>query len=416
MRILYLHQYFNTPSMIGGTRSYEFARRLVASGHEVHVVSSWREPMESNDWFVTKEAGIHIHWLPVPYSNGMSYSKRIRAFFRFAIFSALRARSLSSDIVFATSTPLTICIPAIFASKLQSIPMVFEVRDLWPELPIAMGALTSPWSKYFARKLEIIAYKSSRAVVALSPGMKDGVIAAGISSAHVAVIPNACDFTLFNSSKSDIDQFRLERSWLGNSPLLVYAGTLGRINGVEYLVDIANELRRIGSKVKVLVVGDGSEKEFIRNYAQRVGVMGENFFLEDSIQKYKVSALYGAATMVCSLFVDLPEMRANSANKFFDGLAAGKPVLVNYGGWHRDLVADNECGVVAWGKSPSAVANEIADITSNEHALSKMGNNSLQLAQAMFDRDRLAFQLELVLDAAVYKKNFDFSSIDEVLG
>ncbi|WP_373090801.1 glycosyltransferase family 4 protein [Zhongshania sp.] len=402
--------------MTGGTRSYEFARRLVASGHEVHVVSSWREPMESNDWFVTEEAGIHIHWLPVPYSNGMSYSKRILAFFRFAVLSALRARSLPSDIVFATSTPLTICIPAIFASRWQSIPMVFEVRDLWPELPIAMGALRSPWSIFFARKLEILAYKCSRAVVALSPGMRDGVIVAGMSKADVAVIPNACDFQLFNSPKSDVDKFRSERSWLGNSPLLVYAGTLGRINGVHYLVDIAGELKRIGSNVKVLVVGDGSEKAFIRSYAERAGVMGNNFFLEDSIPKYKVSTLYGAATMVCSLFVDLPEMRANSANKFFDGLAAGKPVFVNYGGWHRDLISDNKCGVVAWGKSDGAVAREIANITSNERTLYEMANNSLQLAQAMFDRDRLAYQLEIVLDAAVNKDDFDFSSVDEVLG
>ncbi len=77
--------------MAGGTRSYEMARRLVANGHEVNMVTSWREEDERKDWFVTDEAGIRVHWLPVPYSNKMSHGERIRAFFRFAVGATPRA-------------------------------------------------------------------------------------------------------------------------------------------------------------------------------------------------------------------------------------------------------------------------------------------------------------------------------------
>jgi UDP-N-acetylglucosamine:LPS N-acetylglucosamine transferase len=132
VRIIYLHQYFTTPEMPGGTRSYEMARRLVASGHEVHMVTTWREPISSVDWFRTEEAGIQVHWLPLPYSNRMRHSQRVGTFFRFAWAAARKAASLSGDLVFATSTPLTIALPGIYASRRGKIPLVFEVRDLCP--------------------------------------------------------------------------------------------------------------------------------------------------------------------------------------------------------------------------------------------------------------------------------------------
>ena len=72
MKIIYLHQYFNTPQSSGGTRSYEMARRFVAQGHDVHVVTSWRGDTDHKSWFETEEDGVRVHWLPVPYSNHMS--------------------------------------------------------------------------------------------------------------------------------------------------------------------------------------------------------------------------------------------------------------------------------------------------------------------------------------------------------
>ena len=188
MKITYLHQYFNTPDIPGGTRSYEMARRLVAMGHEVNMLTTWRKekeqwlprfPKNKSGWFETYEAGIKVHWLPVPYSNRMGFGERIRAFFQFALRGAQRAAALDADIVFATSTPLTIALPAVYAARRRKVPMVFEVRDLWPEMPIAMGALQSPLQIRAARALESWAYRNAAAVVALSRGMKQGVVDTG---------------------------------------------------------------------------------------------------------------------------------------------------------------------------------------------------------------------------------------------
>lgn len=123
MKIIYLHQYFNTPEMSGGTRSYEMARRMVSAGHEVHMVTSYREQgLNRKGWFQTKAAGINVHWYPVPYSNHMGFAQRVKAFIAFALAARKKAVELDGDIIFATSTPLTIALPAVPASRKKKNP------------------------------------------------------------------------------------------------------------------------------------------------------------------------------------------------------------------------------------------------------------------------------------------------------
>jgi glycosyltransferase involved in cell wall biosynthesis len=401
LRIIYLHQYFNTPAMAGGTRSYEIGRRLAAAGHEVHMITSWRESDGRRGWFSTAEAGMQVHWLPVPYSNRMSYPERIRAFIRFALGAARRAASLEGDLVFATSTPLTIALPAVYAARRRRIPMVFEVRDLWPELPIAIGALRNPLARWAARRLERWAYRNSEAVIALSPGMRDGVRRAGYPPERIAVVPNGSDNDLFRPDANAGAAFRAARDWLGGRPLLIYAGTFGRINDVGWLIGIAARLQGIAPEIRILLLGDGQEWERVRERALTEGVLDKNLYMERSRPKAEMPAVLAAADMAASLFVDLPEMRANSANKFFDALAAGTPLLLNYGGWQAGLIRDAQAGIVAWGLPGEQAAREIARVMNDTAWLRLAGRNARTLAERLFDRDLLAARLEQVLVAAV---------------
>jgi len=400
MKIIYLHQYFNTPEMSGGTRSYEMARRFVRQGHEVHMITSWREPRDDQAWFESNEAGIHVHWLPVEYTNKMSFLNRIKAFLKFAIKSANKAVSIKSDIIFATSTPLTIALPAVYAAKIQKIPMVFEVRDLWPEMPIVMGALKNPLTHFLARRLELFAYKNAQAINALSPGMKDGVIKTGFPSSNVSVIPNSSDIAMFNVSSDLGEDFRRARTWLGSDPLVLYTGTFGLINNVSYLVDLAIELHKIGSNIKILAIGGGVEFQKVENYAKNSGVLNKNFFMEGYLKKKEVPAALSAATISTALFLDKPEMRSNSANKFFDSMAAGKPIMINYGGWMYDLIQSHDCGLAMWGMSFSDVAKELNDKVHDSEWLKIASKASLLLAKECFDRDILASQLLGVIECA----------------
>jgi glycosyltransferase involved in cell wall biosynthesis len=397
MKIIYLHQYFSTPDMVGGTRSFEMAKRLVNKGHEVHVITSWREEDDKVGWFQSEEHGIQVHWLPVVYSNKLSYVQRIIAFVRFALSSSIKAASIKSELIFATSTPLTIAIPAVFASKFQKVPLVFEVRDLWPELPIAMGVLNNKISIYLAKILEKWAYKNSKAIIALSPGMKDGILKQSYPADKVAVIPNGCDNDLFEVGIHQGMNFRSRREWLKERPLLVYAGTFGIINGVGYLVELAKELLTKSPEMRILLVGGGRELENVIQMAKELGVFEVNLFVEPEISKNQVPELLSAATISTALFIDQPEMRANSANKFFDCLAAGKPILINYGGWMDDLVKGAECGINGWKMSISDVADSVVELINDKGLLMAYGSNAKKLAETQFNRDYLAKQFEGVL-------------------
>lgn len=399
MKILYLHQYFNTPDMSGGTRSYEMARRMVLAGHEVHIITSWREDSSHSNWFTTSLEGINVHWLPVRYTNKMSFGDRIKAFLKFAFLAAIKSSKIKADIIFATSTPLTIALPAVFASRKQKVPLVFEVRDLWPELPIAMGALKNPFTRYFAKYLEQFAYKNSSAVVALSPGMKFGVSRTGFSSDNVAVIPNSCDIDMFRVNDDLGLTFRNVRNIKADSPLLLYTGTFGLINGVNYLVDLAVELKKINSDIQILAIGGGIEFDKVANLSKEKNVYGDNFMLEGYLKKKDIPAALSAATITSALFIDKPEMRANSANKFFDSLAAGKPVMINYGGWMHDLIESRDCGINMWRKDISDVAIELNEKIRDSAWLTAASNSAKLLSDNTFSRDIFANQLIEVLES-----------------
>ncbi len=403
MRILYLHQYFNTPAMVGGTRSYEMARRFVASGHEVHMITSDRECQKGKrgGWRTTTVDGIHVHWYPVPYSNAFSVISRLRAFGEFAIRAGPRAARIGGDVVFATSTPLTIALPGAFAARRLRVPMVFEVRDLWPEMPISVGALRGRVPIAAARWLERFAYRHAAAVVALSEGMRDGVVRTGYALGGVHVIPNSCDLDLFARPPEEITALRQAYGWLGSRPLILYAGTLGEVNNVSYLARVAAEALGLNSEIRFVVIGTGKEEVQVRRAAAELGVLDRNFFMLPPLSKTAVATWFAAADVATSLFADIREMWANSANKFFDGLAAGKALAINYGGWQAKLISERGVGVVLPPHDYGDAARTLVRVIEDGSWCADAGRRSRKLAAEQFDRDVLANQLLEVLTVAV---------------
>jgi glycosyltransferase involved in cell wall biosynthesis len=397
VKIAYIHQYFRTPGMNGGTRSYEFARRLVERGHEVHVVTG--APSGGDGYgreHVTIESGIVVHWLPVPYENAMTFAQRIRAFARFARRSALVAASIPQDLVFATSTPLTVVIPGAYAAMRRRVPMVMEVRDVWPEVPIALGVLRSPVAKWAALRLEAWAYRRSAHVIALSPGMASS-IRRRFPDVAVTVIPNASDRRLFAGADRAGRQLRAVTPWLGDRPLVLYAGTLGLANGVDYLVRMAGFLAETDPEVRIAIVGEGAMREELRALADRLGVLDRNLFLLGAVSKEQVTAFFGACDLAVSAFINEPTLRNNSPNKVFDAFAAGRPVAVNHGGWIADAIAETGAGLVLPPDDPAGAAAAVARFVRDPAAREAAQAAARALARDRFDRDLLFRDFERVL-------------------
>lgn len=387
--------------MPGIVRSYQMARRLVAMGHEVHMVTTDQgAPPGAPAWRESMEAGIHVHWAAVPYDNTMTYPERMRAFMTFAWRAGHRAARLRGDVIFATSTPLTIALPALYAKWRTGCPMVFEVRDLWPAVPIAIGAIRNPIAKMAARMLERLAYRNSERVVALAPGMRDEIIATGYPANRVVVIPNGCDLDLFSDGTAR-ERIRSQHAWLGDRPLLVFAGTFGLVNGMSYLVRLAEAMARLDPQVRVAAVGAGREFEQTRALAEKLGVLDRVLFLLGKRPKVEAAEWIQAADMTIALFTG-PEIVWRDAvqNKFFDSLAAGTPVASNFPGWQAKVAAEAGAGLILSATDIEGAARDVVRALRDPEWLRNAGKAARHLAETRFNRDALAQSLAKVLEDA----------------
>ncbi len=416
MRIVYLEQFFRTTAMIGHTRAYEIARRLTSWGHEVHMVtSSFGNTLNSPDyrnvdvldaypnakaagrWFEADEAGIKVHLLPVPYSNYMGYAERIKSYVRFATGAARKAASLEGDVIFATSPALTISLPAMYAAKRSRTPFVFEVRDLWPEAPIQMGALKSKPFVWSALALERLAYNQASHIVALSPGMKEGILAKGVPDAKVSVIPNSSDLDIF-SPEVDGGDFRTRLGTSGKFALL-YFGAMGEANGLGFVLDCAAELKRRAHDDVVFVLhGDGKERPMLEARKEAEG-LDNVVFSEQNLSKKDVARLVASSDVAMTIYKNVPILYTCSPNKMFDSFAAGKPVLTNMPGWLQGLVEEHNAGVFVEPDNAQDFADKVAILAAQPERLDVMGQNSRKLAEEMFAREKLTRDLERVLAA-----------------
>jgi glycosyltransferase involved in cell wall biosynthesis len=404
MRILYLHQYFVTRGGVGGTRSYEFARFLVGRGHEVTMVTAAGEGAERR---VTRRTvdGIELIEVRAGYSDyvggtKLSYGRRVGSFAAFAAAAtAAGVRAERPEVVYATSPPLTMALPALAASKRHRVPLVFEVRDLWPEAPIQMGALRGAVPIRLARMLERTVYRGAERVVALSPGMRDGVVAAGKDPDRVAVIPNASDLDLF-SPEVDGSAMR-ERLDLGERFVCSYFGTMGEANDLTQVLEASRVLQQRDEDGVVFVLhGDGKRREALEARARELGLRNV-VFSEPISDKRSVAELAAASHACMTIYKDVPVLYTCSPNKLFDTFAAGRPAIVNTPGWQKDLVEDNEAGLYARPGDGADLADVVLRLRDDPALVKRLGENARRLAEAEFAREKLAMKLESVLESAI---------------
>ena len=204
MKVLYYHQYFSTPSGAAGTRSFSLARSLVEAGHHVQMVClrDARTHTGLTGPFISRQRrgfvdGIEVIEFEIPYSNYAGLLQRSFVFCRYALQSLRFLLNSDADLVFATTTPLTVGIAGIAARWFKGVPFVFEVRDLWPEIPRAMGGIRNPLVLAALSALEWISYHSADACIGLAPGICDGIANKGVSPTSITCIPNGCDLELF---------------------------------------------------------------------------------------------------------------------------------------------------------------------------------------------------------------------------
>lgn len=384
MKVLILHQYFNIPDTGGPLRSYYLAKALVDAGINTVVITTHNHSTAQTKYM----EGIEVHYLPIPYDNRFGFFKRVTSFLKF-VWSIVREAEKFRDAnrCYAISTPLTIGLAAMWIKMRYNIPYCFEVGDLWPEAPVQMGIIKNPLLKALLYKLEKTTYKRATVVVALSEAIKTE-IDKKVPGKEIHVVPNMADTDFY---KPELKRPELEEKFGVKGKFVVsYIGTMGQANGLEYMVDCAEATREAGLPIHFLLCGEGAVLERLKELVGKKGLQNVSFVPVQHREGVREVMNVTDAVMIC--YKPLPVLETGSPNKYFDGLAAGKLMIVNVGGWMKQEVEDHHCGIAVDPIHPQDFIDKITPFIKNPDHLKEYQQAARRLGEAVYMRRKLSHQ------------------------
>ena len=402
MRLLYLQQLLVLPGAPGNDRCWQFARQWAAEGHEITLVSSTAALPAGHPWRSLPRypaevwaEGLHVWLLDVPYSHQMPFGRRLRAFGAYYRQAWRLCRDWQGryDAVLAYTAPLSVGDLGRRLAQRLRIPFLLEVADVWPDVPAGMGIIPpGPWLGWLYRRTRRM-YAAARLIFPFSEGMAAQIAAHGVPLAKVVTIPNGADLAAF--------PFRDRRTHAPERVHFLYAGTVGLANDLSQLVRAWRQVEQAGHpNWHLTLIGDGNDAARVQAEVARQGVQRLRWLPQvprEALATYLDQADVG---LVC--FAPFPVLAANAATKFFDYLAAGLPLVLNYEGWQAAYLRAHDCGRAAPMGDEAALAAALVEMGSlTPAARAAMGQRGRALAEAAFDRRRLAAEMLAAMRVAL---------------
>jgi glycosyltransferase involved in cell wall biosynthesis len=381
VKVLLLHQHFNTPAKGGAIRSYYLAKALVDAGIQVTVVTAH----SGSTYKVETIEGIEVHSLAIPYDNRYGFYKRSAAFIHYVWRTVcLAAKFRDADYCYAISVPLTVGIAAMVIRWRYRIPFIFEVGDLWPEAPVQLGYVKNGLFKKVLYGLEKKIYRQAQAIVALSPAIQSCIEQKTPGKTHL--IPNMSDTDFFRiQSKNEVLQraFKVE-----NKFVVSYIGAIGMANGLGHFVSCAKASKTAGLPVRFLLCGEGALLDSLRRLIVDEGL--DNFTMVPFQNRDGVRDLLKITDATFISYKPIPVLETGSPNKYFDGLAAGKLIVINFGGWIKEEIEVNQCGIYVNQDNGEDFVRKITPFLYSEKLVKQYQQASRALAENRYSRRTLS--------------------------
>jgi glycosyltransferase involved in cell wall biosynthesis len=381
VKVLILHQHFNTPDKGGPLRSYYLAKALVAKGIAVSVITARQQALYTQEQI----EGIDVHYLPIGYDNRFGFYKRGISFLRYAINCVKIAGRINNiSVCYAISVPLTVGQAALWIKKNYKIPFIFEVGDLWPDAPVQLGFIQNPVLQRSLYWLEKRIYHSASKVVALSEPIKNAIDkkAPGV---NVVVIPNIADTDFYQPEPKN--EVLVNEFGVRNKFVVSYIGAVGFANGLDYYLECARASQKGGLPIHFLLCGEGGAFDQLKNAAKNLKL--ENLTFIPFRNREGVRKVMNVTDAAFISYRPFPILETGSPNKYFDGLAAGKLIVINFKGWIKDEIESEKCGIALDSKLPYDFVSKITPFLQDKVLQQTYRTNARKLAERKYARPTL---------------------------
>ena len=400
MNLLLIHQYFLEKDDPGGSRFNEMTKTWEEEGHNVTVLAGMvhyntgKKREKHKGKFICREAyseNVNVIRCHVSEAYNNNFLGRLWAYFSFvfsSLWGGLFYAKKKYDVILVTSPPLFVGISGYLLSRLKRIPLVFEVRDLWPESAIDTGVLTNGLIIKMAYWFEAFIYKKSKIVNTLTPAFQKILIEEKkVPSNKVIMIPNASDFSLAEEVQKDFDRqkFRDEKNF-GDNIVITYVGAHGVANHLIQLVEAAEILKN--ENVLILSIGAGMQQEMLRKEVKDRNLINIRFL--DPVPKAEVFKYIIASDIGTSVLKKVDTFKTIYSNKTFDYMSCKKPILMMIDGVSRDLVEESKSGFFVEPENPKDFAEKVYIYLKDNSLLQQHGESGYQYALQHFDRSVLA--------------------------
>ena len=400
MHILLIHQAFAALDEPGGTRHYELARSLARRGHRVTVVASpisyltGAQSAPRGAQMESTENGQIIILRTYAYAPiHRSFVHRVIGFFSFmatSFWAGLKVQGV--DLVWGTSPPIFQGVTAWLLARLKGVPLVLEVRDLWPAFAVEVGVLRQPLLIRASEWLEAFLYRHADRMMINSPGFREHIQARGGKA--IELIPNGADPGMFNPGDRGT-AFRQKHSLEGKFVAL-YAGAHGMSNDLGVLLDAAEKLQG-HPEIAIVLLGDGKEKPALIESATRRQL--DNVHFVASVPKTEMAEALAASDACIAILKPVLLYGTVYPNKVFDYMAAGRPVILAIDGVIREVVETAQAGIFSPPGDADKLAEALLSLSQDPETAQAMGKRGRAYVEAHFDRSVLGEKLADMIEA-----------------